>query len=78
MSRRDAVPSVGPALESLASGVARANLKLTLPDVFTTSGRHPQYYIRPWIDTFDQQGQPTKVQKRIYLGRTSEMSKGML
>jgi integrase len=45
------------------------------PDVFTTSGKHPQYYIRPWIDTFDQQGQPTKVQKRIYLGRTAEISK---
>ena len=45
------------------------------PDLFTTSGKHPQYYIRPWIDTFDQQRQPTKVQKRIYLGRTAEISK---
>jgi hypothetical protein len=45
------------------------------PDLFTTSGKHPQYYIRPWIDTFDQQGQPTKLQKRIYLGRTAEISR---
>ena len=50
-------------------------MRVQNPDLFTTSGKHPQYYIRPWIDTFDQQGQPTKIQKRIYLGRTAEISK---
>lgn len=45
------------------------------PDIFTTEGKNPQYYIRPFIDTFDKNGEPIKKQERVYLGRVGEISK---
>jgi hypothetical protein len=45
------------------------------PDIFTTKGKTPQYFIRPFIDTFDQNGEPIKKQQRIYLGMVGEISK---
>lgn len=45
------------------------------PEIFTTSGKHPQYFIRPFIDTFDENGEAIKIQQRVYLGRVSEISK---
>ena len=38
------------------------------PEIFTTEGKHPQYFIRPFVDTFDQNGEPIKRQQRIYSG----------
>lgn len=45
------------------------------PDIFVTEGKHPQWFIRPFIDTFDREGNPTKRQTRIYLGRCDEIKK---
>jgi integrase len=45
------------------------------PDIFVTEGKHPQWYIRPFIDTFDREGNPAKRQTRIYLGRCDEVGK---
>jgi len=45
------------------------------PDIFETEGKDPRYYVRPFIDTFDANGEPTKKQQRIYLGRVSELTK---
>ena len=45
------------------------------PEILVTKGKHPQYSIRPFIDTFDQFGEPAKKQMRIYLGRVSEVTK---
>ncbi|HEX3875402.1 MAG TPA: site-specific integrase [Bryobacteraceae bacterium] len=45
------------------------------PDIFTTEGKDPKWYIRPFIDTFDEQGNPAKKQQRIYLGRCAEVKK---
>ncbi len=45
------------------------------PDIFTTQGKNPRYYIRPWIDTFDSSGNATKKQQRVYLGSVAEMNK---
>ena len=45
------------------------------PEIFTTEGKNPQYYVRPFVDTFDQNGEPIKKQQRVYLGRVAEVSK---
>jgi hypothetical protein len=45
------------------------------PEIFTTEGKHPQYYIRPFVDTFDQNGRPVKRQQRVYLGRLADVGK---
>jgi hypothetical protein len=34
-----------------------------------------QYFIRPFIDTFSQFGEPAKKQMRVYLGRVGVISK---
>src|SRR4051794_20649626 len=45
------------------------------PEIFVTKGKNPQYFIRPFIDTFDQNGEPIKRQQRVYLGRVGEVGK---
>ena len=45
------------------------------PEIFMTEGKHPQYFIRPFIDTFDQNGEAVKKQQRVYLGRVTEIGK---
>ena len=45
------------------------------PEIFTTEGKHPQYFIRTFVDTFEQNGEPTKKQQRVYLGRIAEVGK---
>lgn len=45
------------------------------PEIQTTDGADPRYYIRPWVDTFDESGSPCRKQQRIYLGRVAETKK---
>ena len=45
------------------------------PEILETEGENPRYYIRPYVDTFDENGHPAKRQVRIYLGRVAEMKK---
>ena len=45
------------------------------PEILATKGKNPRYYIRPFVDTFDQSGRPAKTQIRVYLGRLADMSK---
>lgn len=45
------------------------------PDVFVTAGKHPRWFIRPFIDSFDSSGNPIRIQKRIYLGSVATMRK---
>lgn len=50
-------------------------MRVQNPDVQMTEGDNPRWFIRPYIDSFDDQGQPCKVQQRIYLGSCVEMKK---
>lgn len=45
------------------------------PEILETDGENPRYYIRPYVDTFDEDGRPAKKQVRIYLGRVAELKK---
>ncbi len=45
------------------------------PDIFATQGKNPRWFIRPFVDSFDRDGNPCKRQERIYLGRVSEVGK---
>lgn len=45
------------------------------PDIFVTKGKRPRWYFRPFVDTFDQNGNPTRKQVRVYLGSVSRVGK---
>lgn len=45
------------------------------PTIMQTDGETPMYYIRPYIDTLDENGNMVREQKKIYLGRVGEISK---
>ena len=45
------------------------------PEIFATEGKNPRWFIRPFVDSFDQEGNAIKRQIRIYLGRCDEMKK---
>ena len=45
------------------------------PRIQKSDGRRPRWFVRPYVDGFDEAGQPVRRQERIYLGRCDEMTK---
>ena len=46
-----------------------------MPTVMKTTGKKPQWYIRPWVDMLTNEGKLNRQPKRIYLGPVAEMGK---
>lgn len=60
---------------SVLLGVGELPVRVQDPTIFQTEGDEARWYIKPYVDTFDENGQPTRKQQRIYLGRVSELGK---
>lgn len=45
------------------------------PQLQKTDGRKARWFIRPYVDGFDETGKPCRRQERVYLGRCDEMTK---
>lgn len=45
------------------------------PDLQQTEGTDPRWYVRVYMDSFDEDGRPAKRRQRVYLGRVAEVGK---
>lgn len=56
-------------------GMEGAAVRVQNPSVRQTEGDNPRWWIKPYVDSFDENGRPIRVQIPIYLGHVATMTK---